>query len=93
MTQRAQEILSRKLGILEDGKPLLEDKLKQYFDLFKGPLPLELIDALMALLQLHNPILMINEALLDYMGQQCLNHIVKPDGMCQASTGEAVVPA
>lgn len=32
MTKRAQEVLSQKLRIVEDGEPLLEDKLKQYTD-------------------------------------------------------------
>lgn len=53
----------------------MEIALKKYFDLFKSPLPLVAIEALMALFQLRSPrAKMLTEALIDYDGQQGLDH-------------------
>ncbi|CAN6333936.1 unnamed protein product [Urochloa humidicola] len=82
MEQRAQRVLSKRLGYMQEGPDAVEHALQEYLGLYQGALPQEIVVALVVLFKLDDEItLQRDEALIRIAGEDA------PDILEQGADG------
>ncbi|CAN6203409.1 unnamed protein product [Urochloa humidicola] len=70
MQQRAERVLSERLGYVQEGPNAVEHALQEYLGLYQGPLPPQIVAALVVLLKLDDETsLQRDDALIQIAGE------------------------